>query len=440
LSDQGVHPTASPSGVAEATLRPLPSLTDAAREPGVASRRSRAPNLWPLGTSWSDQFQRLVGELRERNPQTCELILARLTERFPDWEAESTFARTEVAAFLPESLDRQLRAFAADKLPPAAPADEAEVARAVARAGELGALLNTYRSAQAVLWETWFGLVEDSELAVADRRALLSRGSDFFFRYADLLADHVAAIYQSELERSSQSGENRRFLAIRSVLEGNSPDPSSSALEFDLDQHHLGLLAWGEGADDAVRQLAASLERPYLLTGPTNEAWWAWISGVRPFDIDEEHAVERFLPPPETLVAVGQPAFGEQGFRATHRQAQRAQWASRLAEQSLVRYADVAAESLACENSEEAQLFVARELRGIEDDSAASQRIRDTLLAYFESEHNAASAAARLGVHQQTIANRLRAVEERLGRSVGARRLELELALRLRATLAGGRS
>ena len=100
--------------------------------------------------------------------------------------------------------------------------------------------------------------------------------------------------------------------------------------------------------------------------------------------------------------------------------------------ESPVRYADFAATSLACENSEEAQLFVARELRGIEDDSAASQRIRDTLLAYFESEHNAASAAARLGVHQQTIANRLRAVEERLGRSVGARRLELELALRLR--------
>jgi len=49
----------------------------------------------------------------------------------------------------------------------------------------------------------------------------------------------------------------------------------------------------------------------------------------------------------------------------------------------------------------------------------------------------AASAAATLGVHQQTVANRLRAAEERLGHSVGSRRVELEIALRLRAALDG---
>jgi DNA-binding PucR family transcriptional regulator len=51
------------------------------------------------------------------------------------------------------------------------------------------------------------------------------------------------------------------------------------------------------------------------------------------------------------------------------------------------------------------------------------------------AEHNAASAAAALGVHQQTIANRLRAAEERIGHPVAARRIELETAMRLRASL-----
>ena len=46
-----------------------------------------------------------------------------------------------------------------------------------------------------------------------------------------------------------------------------------------------------------------------------------------------------------------------------------------------------------------------------------------------------AAAAAALGVHEQTVAARLRAVEERTGRSVAARRAELETALRLREYL-----
>lgn len=52
--------------------------------------------------------------------------------------------------------------------------------------------------------------------------------------------------------------------------------------------------------------------------------------------------------------------------------------------------------------------------------------------SYFESSHNVAATAAALGVHHQTVANRVRAVEETLGAPVASRRAELELALRLR--------
>jgi hypothetical protein len=417
----------------------LPSLAEEEPEARIAGRSLRGPNVRPLADRPSAEFDRRAAELQARGPQTCELILARLGQRHPDSQAASPVG-DQTAEFLRPSLEAELRAFAREELPDDAPEVDAEAARALAGAHQLSSLLNVYRATQGVLWETWFGLVEDSELEASERRTLLSRGSEFFFAYADLLSDFAVGAYEAELQRSAPGGgEGRRLGAIRSVLEGNSPDPTSNALEYDLDQHHLGILALGERGDDAVRQLAARLERPYLLAGPVHGTWWAWVSGVRPFELDEERSVEAFDPPPDTVVAVGQPAFGEDGFRATHRQAQRAHWTSRFADQSLVRYMDVAATSLASENSEEAEVLVARELRGIEDDSAASQRIRDTLLAYFESEHNAASAAARLGVHQQTIANRLRAVEERLGRSVGARRLELELALRLRAALAGER-
>ena len=92
-------------------------------------------------------------------------------------------------------------------------------------------------------------------------------------------------------------------------------------------------------------------------------------------------------------------------------------------------------EALISENQEEACNFVARELGELNEETTSSRRIRETLAAYFASEHNAASAAAKLGIHQQTVANRLRAAEERLGHQIGTRRLELELALRLRRTI-----
>ena len=187
---------------------------------------------------------------------------------------------------------------------------------------------------------------------------------------------------------------------------------------------------------DATRELAAALERRLLLVSPLAQSWWGWISSSRPFESTDERIITRYSPPSEAGIALGLPGFGEPGFRATHRQAQRARWFAPPDPSTLIRYADVAVESLASENREEARTFVERELGAINDDSAASTRIRDTLSAYFAAEHNAASAAATLGVHQQTVANRLHAAEDRLGHPIGSRRVELEVALRLRAALA----
>ena len=87
---------------------------------------------------------------------------------------------------------------------------------------------------------------------------------------------------------------------------------------------------------------------------------------------------------------------------------------------------------LAGQDPQRARAFVGRELRGIDGDDARSQRLRETLRAYFAAHQNAAAAAAALGIHEQTVAQRLRAVEQRTGRSVAARRAELDTALRLR--------
>lgn len=57
--------------------------------------------------------------------------------------------------------------------------------------------------------------------------------------------------------------------------------------------------------------------------------------------------------------------------------------------------------------------------------------LRETLRAYFACDRNATSAAAALGVTRQTVNNRLRAIEQRLGREIGSCSIELDLALRV---------
>ena len=79
--------------------------------------------------------------------------------------------------------------------------------------------------------------------------------------------------------------------------------------------------------------------------------------------------------------------------------------------------------------------LVARELHGLDGGDHRSERLRQTLRAWFAAGHNATAAAAALGVHEQTVAQRLRTVEERTGHPVAARRAELETALRLRDLL-----
>ena len=380
------------------------------------------------------EFDRLFGELESSVDQLVDSILVRLRERFPASILESAFSREQLVGFGRASLRAQLAAFHRDELPESCPEVDAIAARAVARMGEQESFSSGYRSSQKVLWEAWFVLVEDSpQLDNGERRRLLARGSDFFFRYADLLSDYVAEIYREEAVRLRDNGEQRRFRAIRALLD-REPLPAPG-LDLDLEQYHLALLAWGSEADAEPRRLAAQLARPLLIVEPLPESWWGWISGARPFERSEEAALQRFQPAPGAGLAVGLQEFGEPGFRASHRQAQRARRLSSEASGSIVRYSDVAVEALASENLEDARAFLARELGPIGDESKTSRQIRETLSAYFAAEHNAASAAATLGIHQQTVANRLRAAEERLGHPIASRRVELELALRLRSSL-----
>jgi PucR C-terminal helix-turn-helix domain len=381
----------------------------------------------------SADFRRLALALENRLGELSEATVERLQSELPPQVLGKAVGEGDLAAYVRASLAAQLRSLTNRFVPGDCPPIDAHGARAAARLGDLPMLLNGYRIAHMVLWEGWLDLIEAADIEEPIRFELLRLGSRFFFRYAAVLSDHVAASYQVELERSLRSGEQRRLRAINALLDDR--PGAGKELDINLCQHHLGLLAWGEGGQDTARELGAALGRRLFSVSPFEHVWWGWLSGAQPLGLVLDAALKQLTPPPGAGLAIGLEAYGEDGFRATHRQAQRAHRIAPRVGLSVVFYADVAIEALIGDDPAEARAFVAHELRGIEDESVASRRIRETIAAYFAAEHNAASAAAALGVHQQTVANRLRAAEERLGHPVSSRRVELEAALRLRAAM-----
>lgn len=134
---------------------------------------------------------------------------------------------------------------------------------------------------------------------------------------------------------------------------------------------------------------------------------------------------------PGTFLALGDVGQGIEGFRLSHRQAWQAYRVSRLHPKPIVRYADVALESLLLRDRRAVRDFVKRELAALDETDTRADVLRATLEAYFRCGQNAASTAQAIHVHERTAAYRLRSIESRLGVTISARRDELAVALRL---------
>lgn len=90
-----------------------------------------------------------------------------------------------------------------------------------------------------------------------------------------------------------------------------------------------------------------------------------------------------FSTPAGVRLGLGVEADGVEGFRQSHLQAVKAARAASRTDRSVTRYDEFALEAMAAENETEARSFIARELRGLDGADARSQRLRETLRAYF---------------------------------------------------------
>ena len=369
--------------------------------------------------------------------ELAESATERIRGAVPEYAVDIPELAEMLAVGSRPSILAELIAMQRDSEPPHSfPDVDAEGARLAARFGvPIGLVTWIYRVGHQVQWEAWFRVVERHERDPETRRALLTEGSRFFFAYADAISNFVTEEYMRERDRLVVGREQRRVNLVREVLAGM--DVDAGALEYVLDgRWHLGIVAWGPEAANTVTALARDLDRQPLLVGVAEAEWWAWLGGGSELPDRGRQVLERLRPPTGTRLALGTESADREGFRRTHDEAVSAQRAALATEASVTAYDEVSLEVLGARDPERALAFIARELRGLDGDDKRSRKLRETLGAYFASGQNAAATAARLGVHEQTVAQRLSAVEDRTGHSVASRRAELETALRLQRYLA----
>jgi hypothetical protein len=372
-------------------------------------------------------------ETERRLDAVIEEMLKDFAEYVPGWIREPPLWG-RIADLSRENVRSVLRAIAAGgELPETCSTADARAAREAAESGNpVSLLLAGYHCGHRALWNAWSDLVDERGFDPELARELRRQGSDFFFAYAG----RNGSLVQEEYAAARPAGtEALRMSVVRSLLAGEEVD--TSLLDYPADGWHVGLVGSGPELSRRVREAAGDLDCRLLLIDIYEDPWWVWLGRTRPFPKAALGSIAELAISDGERLGIGGEARAAAGFRESNRQAMRA---FRCTDEKRPRltYRDVALEDLALRDRDGAAGFAETELGPISSSPRADQML-ETLDAYFECDQNARATAKRLGVHHQTVSQRLDAVERLIGQPPAARRAELELALRLRRQLAAER-
>ncbi len=366
--------------------------------------------------------------LRERREEIEAAALARTYAVSDPGEVKDPEYAEGLRAAVAAALDYGIAAveLGEDRAPPPPDALLSQ-ARLAARAGiGLDTVLRRYFAGFALFAEF---AMQEAEAApfpegISPQRLLGAQAAQF-----DRLIAAISEAYTKARESRFRSPEQRRAERVRRLLAGERLDFSD--LAYDLDRHHLGVVASGPEAPRALQDLAKALDRRLLLIRHDEEQVWAWFGGQLPIDPGgmQSRISQRW--PAGVPVAIGEPAQGLPGWRLTHRQARAALPIALHSPGRLVRYIDVAL--LASMLRDDLLATSLREiyLAPLAEERDQGETSRETLRAYLATGQNVTSAAAVLGVTRNTVANRLRAIEDRLQRPLSACTAEVDAALQL---------
>jgi hypothetical protein len=369
----------------------------------------------------------LIGELRGRRSELERSVLARVYGVADPSEAADPEYITGLKAAVSAAIGYGYSAIEASsgQLAPVPPVVLVQARLAARNRISLDTVLRRYHGGNTLFSQMLIEEAERCELPRSELKCVFRSLASAF----DRLLEAVSEEHRREGEAQAEKGGRRRVALIERLLAGEPLD--SGELGYELEGHHLALVISGLGAAEAIGALGEKFDRLVLLASPHEETVWCWLGGQRKFEESELELLEAFEWPERVGVGCGEPGQGLAGWRLSHRQAGAALPVAKRSGSGIVRYGDVSLLASALQDELLATSLRELYLAPLAEERNEGMKAKETLRAYFAAARNASSAAAALGVSRRTIASRLAAIEERLGRSVGDASAELETVLRL---------
>lgn len=328
------------------------------------------------------------------------------------------------------------------------PPEAIALARTVARRGlDVQVLLKVYGTGRTTALTLLNEIIETIPVSPEVKLAAIVDLWGLAMRWLEQSTDILLTTYTEEREALMRGALARRAETVHSMLRGNkySTDTASTLLDYPMRRLHTGAVLWT--ADDepdalarlesAARLLARALGAGTHLTIASGaHGLWAWFATVTPPKSAALGQVSGW--PAGVRAATGTALAGMTGFLTTHREALAASrvtpnagmTSAGMTGRNLVTHYDaVQIAYLMGVDRDALKRFVQRELGALTRADDATERLRETLRAYYSSGNSPARAAQQLRVHKNTVRYRIEQAQELLGDSFSTRRLEVELAL-----------
>jgi DNA-binding PucR family transcriptional regulator len=322
--------------------------------------------------------------------------------------------------------------------------------RRLARHGvPVNSLVRAYRLGQRQMTEHVFTELRTLQVEPATQVAVIEAITTVVFEYVDWVSQHFIGAYETERSQWLENQNSIRAMRVRDLLGDDTAvavDTASAAIDYPLHGQHLALVVWTAQNDDLARlqrfthELAAAVNAAAspLFTAADRTIAWAWLPfRSAPAELTaqvREYAAARAESP---NIAMGALGSGVQGFRRSHRQAQRARAAVLARDRCppatrpvLVAATDptVMAAALLGTSIGEVRGWVGDVLGELASDTDDDALLRDTLRVFLHRGATHEAAARELDVSFGDLRTRVERAVARRGRPVDDR-ADAELAL-----------
>lgn len=406
-----------------------------------------------MGEAPGDLVETVAAALQQRLPDLAGALRDRLSTRIEELDGDAAIIELLYASIEGniENILYSLRHdITLDKIEP--PSAAYEYARRLAQRGvAVSALVRAYRLGQQHLLELMFAECERMDAEPAARAAAYEEVVAVTFDYIDWISQRVITVYEDERERWLAERNSARVGRVEELIAGRvaDVDAAETVLGYRLRVPHLGAVLWVHEAGTQQDQLArfsraagviaeqlGSTRAPLVIPRDRATAW-AWFAVADDVVPDLEgigSLLARSGGPPVPRVALGRPSSGVEGFRRTHREALDAQQVAMVGDdprRTVTGFDEpgLKVAALLAHDLDTARTWVQETLGDLARDDEQHERLRHTLLLFFQNDSSYTATAEAMLMHKNSVKYRIASAEKALGRSISSDRQAIELAL-----------